>query len=331
MFTLFFCLVAAVIGVLMIAKGSDWATDSLVPVARRLGTSHIAVAILLVSVMISLPEIIVAISAALFGHPEIGLGVVLGSVIANIGLMTGLSAMIRPLTITKSIFLRDGIFALAVAIMIGVLSFDRTISAPQGGALLLMFIPYVINVWEQEKTKPYEEKQRQMKAVQLELTLIGFHIGKMTGGIKTFLLGMIIMIAGAELFTLSLIKISGIFGPQMDLLIGLTLGALGPTIPNVAAALRATMKNIDHIAITETLGSNIFTLLVTLGLLSVFSPTPITISQHWFNITIPSMLLMSFMLTFFMVTDYKITRLEGTVLFLAYITLLGVDVYSAGI
>ncbi len=328
---LFFSLLAALVGVVMIAKGSDWATDSLVPVAKRLGTSHIAVTIILVSMMVSLPEIIVAVSAALFGHSEIGLGVVLGSVIANIGLMVGLSAMIKPLPITKGIFLRDGVFALAVAIMIAVLAFDKTITAPQGGALMLMFIPYVINVWEQEKSKPRDERERQMKAVEVELTLIGFHIGKMNGGLKTFVLGMVIMLGGAELFTLSLVKISGILGPNMDLLIGLTLGALGPTIPNVMSAVRATMKNIDHVAISETLGSNIFTLLVTLGLLSLFSPTPLVITQHWFNITIPSMLLMSFMLTFFMVTDYKITRLEGFVLFISYIVLMLLDVYSAGI
>ncbi|MBI5159338.1 sodium:calcium antiporter [Candidatus Micrarchaeota archaeon] len=324
-------LALAAIGVLFIAKGSDWATDSLVPVAKRLGTSHVAIVIILVSIMISLPEVIVAVSAALMDHGEIGLGVVLGSVIANIGLMVGLSAMIRPLPITKGIILRDGVFALAVVIMIAVLSFDRTISAPQGGALLLMFVPYAINVWEQEKSKSHDEKQRQMKAVEVELTLIGFHIGKMNGGIGTFLLGMGVMLAGAEIFTLSLVKMSGVLGGNFDLVIGLTLGALGPTIPNIASAVRATVKEIDHVAITETLGSNIFTLLVTFGLLSMLSPTVITISAYWFNLVIPAMLLMSFMLTYFMVTDYKITRLEGGILFITYAAIFALSVYSAGV
>src|SRR3989338_7269098 len=86
-------------GIIFIAKGSDWMTDSLIPVAEKLGTTYIAVASILVSIMLSIPEIFVAIYAFLMGHVGISLGVIIGSIICNIGLMAGLSAMIKPLSV----------------------------------------------------------------------------------------------------------------------------------------------------------------------------------------------------------------------------------------
>ena len=77
-----------------IGKGSDWFTDSLIPIARKLGVSGVSVGLILVSVAVSLPEILVAGYGALKGHPDLSLGVALGSIICNIGLMTGISALI---------------------------------------------------------------------------------------------------------------------------------------------------------------------------------------------------------------------------------------------
>ena len=107
--SLLLSLLLTVVGVLFMGKGSDWLTDSLIPVARRLGVSGVAVGLILVSIAVSLPEILVAVAASVQGYPAISLGVVLGSIICNIGLMTGLCAVIRPLRVKKTLILRDGI------------------------------------------------------------------------------------------------------------------------------------------------------------------------------------------------------------------------------
>ena len=102
------------LGILLMGKGSDWLTDSLIPIARKLGVSGVATALIIVSVAVSLPEILVAILTTVQGFPTISLGVILGSIICNIGLMTGLCAMIRPLKVKKSLILRDGIFSIVI-------------------------------------------------------------------------------------------------------------------------------------------------------------------------------------------------------------------------
>jgi len=314
------------LGVALISKGSDWLTDSLSPVARKLGTSNTAVALLLVSFLVSLPEVLVALFAVFKGYPGISIGMILGSVVANIGLMAGLSAMIRPLNVTRGMILRDGVFALCVMIMVAVLSMGGTISQFQGFGLLLMFIPYIINVWEQERTRTHEEKQQQLNEVEHELDIIGgIHHGHLKAGVGTFLAGIVLLLIGAELFSRSLIDIAQLSGaPQI--LIGLTLGAIGTTIPNIAAALKATTRKMEHIAVTETLGSNVFTLLVTLGIVSVVSP--VTILPEWLQVTIPAMLIMGFAFTGFMITQNRISRLEGSALFFGYIAILIIEILT---
>src|SRR3989338_6946825 len=99
-----------ILSIILIAKGSDWLTDSLVPIARKLKTSSVAIGLILVSMMVSLPEILVVLDTSFKGYIDIGLGVIFGSIICNIGLMTGLPALIKPLHVSRNMILRDGIF-----------------------------------------------------------------------------------------------------------------------------------------------------------------------------------------------------------------------------
>src|SRR3989344_8680690 len=115
---LLFTISLLLLGILLLGKGSDWLTDSLIPIARKLGVSGVAVGLILVSIAVSLPEILVAVLATLQGYPGITLGVVLGSIICNIGLMTGLCAIIQPLRVKRTVILRDGIFSIVIPILI---------------------------------------------------------------------------------------------------------------------------------------------------------------------------------------------------------------------
>lgn len=312
------------LSIIFITLGSDWATDSLIPLAQKLGTTHVAIGLTLVSIMVSLPEIIIAVWAAKLGHINISLGVIIGSIICNIGLMTGLSAMIKPLKVSRSLILRDSIFALCVAIVVLVLSTDQQITQSEGWAFILIFIPYLINVWVQEKSKHEAQKEKELKEVEIELDFIGLQFGKIKAGILSFMFGMVLLLIGSYLFSKSLTWISGAFGFS-DLLIGLTIGAIGPSIPNIAAAIQATLKNMEEVAVSETLGSNIFTLLVTLGILSIIQP--ITITAGWLRFDIPIMVAMSILLLTFMVYRQRISRAEGWILFLSYIAVLIMNIF----
>lgn len=315
-------------GIFLISKGSNWMTDSLIPVAEKLGTSYIAVASVLVSVMLSIPEVFVAGYAFFKGHGGISLGVIIGSIICNIGLMTGLSAMIKPLSVDGRVVIRDGVYAFIISIIVFIFGFDRTYSRSEGIVLLLLFVPYVLNVWFFEKWQSKKERKEELKEIKSELKVIGLAGREMKPSVFLFILGAALMLLGSYLFSESLISIAKMTGLS-DILIGLTIGAIGPSIPNIASAVSGTIKNYTKIAITETFGSDIFTLLVTLGLLAVFAP--FTIDSKWLFFDIPMMLFMTFLMMLFIfkgrVNNQKaVQQHEGALLVFVYIVFLLLNV-----
>lgn len=312
-------LVSFPLSLILIFKGSDWLTDSLEPVARKLKTSNIAVGLLLISVVVSLPEILIAAEAALRGHQQISLGIVFGSIIVNIGLMTGVSALIKPLRVNNRMIMRDGVISLIIPLIILAISQDGTISRLDGMVLFLLFVPYIINIVLQEKQASAAAVRRDKKEVQKELALIDFGFGKLQPGIAAFFLGIAILLYGSYFFTDQLILFTRMFGLG-ELFIGLTLGALVPSIPNIAAAVKATKKGLTDVAVSETIGSNVFTLLVTVGIVSMLSP--IKVEMQWLQFDLPVLILMSFLLVLVMITGRMITRREGAVLFGAYLAVL---------
>ncbi|MBS3097977.1 sodium:calcium antiporter [Candidatus Woesearchaeota archaeon] len=314
-------MVSLIIGTLLLTKGSDWMTDSLVPVAERLGTTYIAVASILVSVMLSIPEVFVAIYAFFMGHPGISLGVIIGSIICNIGLMTGLSAMIKPLSVDGRVVIRDGVFALIISLIVFVFGFDLSYDRKEGLTLLLLFIPYILNVWFFEKWTTKKARKEELKEIKEELNVIGLAGFELKPGMVVFVIGSVSLLFGSYLFSDSLIDIARLTGLS-EVLIGLTIGAIGPSIPNIVSAVRGTVKNYTKIAITETFGSDIFTLLVSLGLLAVIMP--FTIDSKWLYFDIPIMLFMTFLMMFFIFKGHikkekAILRHEGAALVIFYI------------
>jgi cation:H+ antiporter len=309
--------------IILIGKGSDWLTDSLIPIARKLGVSGASVGLILVSAAVSLPEILVAVYASVKGYPAISLGVVLGSIICNIGLMTGLSALVRPLKVNPTIILRDGVFSIIVPILVFAVSSGGQITRLEGLAFFLLFIPYIINVILQEKQISVKEKEAQVQELLIELDLLGFDFGKLKPGWFTFGLGLAFLLVGAQVFGAQLIGLAQQFKIN-ELVIGLTLGALGPSIPNIVAAYNATKKGMGEIAVSETLGSNIFTMLVTLGISAMLAP--IVISDEWLSFDLPALVLMSFLLFVFILTKHTISKREGLVLLSGYIGIVVIQV-----
>lgn len=313
-----------VVSILLLGKGADWLTASLIPLARRMGVSGAAVGLILVSAAVSLPEILVASATTLQGSPTISLGVVLGSIICNIGLMTGLCAMIRPLKVKQTLILRDGIFSIIIPILVFAVGAGGEITRLEGGAFLLLFIPYVINVYLQEKRQSSSERKAEMREVAVELEFLGINIGRLKPGWFSFILGLLLLLVGAHLFSLQLVWIASHLGFD-ELIIGLTLGAIGPSLPNIAAAYHATKKGMGDIAVSETLGSNVFTLLVTLGITAMLAP--VSLSSRWLSFEIPALIAMSFLLFLTLVTKQSVSRFEGFLLFSAYITIVAIQIY----
>jgi cation:H+ antiporter len=288
-----------------------------------MGTSHTAVGLILVSALVSLPEILVALIAAFLGHPVISIGVVIGSIICNIGLMSGVTAVRNPIKVDRSSIVRDGVFSVVFAVVVMALAFDGVITRFEGLALFLLFLPYIITVWEDEKLKGLESREKDFETAMVEMNMIGMQFGKLRAGPATFVLGAALLLFGSRLFSTSLVDLARISGLS-DLIIGLTFGAIGPSIPNITAAWSANARKMDGVVIGETLGSNIFTLLVTLGVLSLVAP--LTISPSWIAFDIPAMVIMSFVFLFFMIHRRELTRVEGALLLALYAFILGMQI-----
>ncbi len=312
------------ISLLMLWKGTDWMTGSLIPLARKLGTSYVAITTLLVSFVLSVPEIFTSLYSFLLGYPAIGVGVIIGSIMANIGLTIGISAAVRPLWVEKGVVLRDGIFMVIIAIVVFIFGADLTYRPAEGAILILLFVPYAINVWYTENRKARAHRSEKVQQVQEKLTLFRLPGGFLRASPLSFFLGSVMLIVGSYLFSFSLVEITNSFRLP-GLLVGITLGAVGPAIPNVAAGVEGTLKKFKDAAITETFGSNIFTLLVTLGLISLFGPLTIAARVFYFDLTWMIMLNLLLVALIFKGYHYKeasLMRYDGVLLLLFYIALL---------
>lgn len=312
-------LLYTIFSILFIAKGSDWLTDSLVPIAAKLKTSSIAVGLILVSVVVSLPEILVAVDTALRGHQAISFGVIFGSVITNIGLMTGLSAMVAPLSVSRTMILRDGIFSIVVPILIFAISTGGTISRLDGLAIFLLFIPYLVNVFLQEKRAGVVDESKLKRNITVELELIGLDFGHLKAGWISFLVGLGLLLGGTYLLSHLLVVLVEQFSLN-SLLVGMTIGAIIPSLPNIAASYKATKMGLTEVAVSETIGSNIFTLLVTVGIMSMIAP--IAIAPQWLTFDIPVMIAMSIILFIYMISGRGISKNEGFALVVSYIVII---------
>ncbi|MCX6694795.1 MAG: calcium/sodium antiporter [Candidatus Altiarchaeota archaeon] len=307
-----------VLSVYMIMKGSDWITDSSIHVAHRIGTSNLAVGLIVISFLLSIPEIVIATSAILKGHPALGFGTVIGSVIVNIGLIVGISALIRPLRVPRIMVTRDMIFMVVVSIVVVAMALeDRNLSRGDGLVFILLFIPYVINVYEQERNLTHEEKKLKTEKMTEALEMHGkYDVNHKTRfGIKYFIAGVFLLIVGSEIFVRIMLEIASLM-QLSDLLVGITIGALGPSIPNLAAALGAARKGVEELVVSETIGSNIFTLLITLGLIALINP--MTIDDMTASITAPALLIITFILLVAMLKGH-VRRRDGLILVLFYL------------
>ncbi len=309
----------ALIGLYLILKGSEWVTDAAVPLASFLNTTYIAVGLVLVSVLLSLPELIVALSATAKGHTDFSVGAIIGSITVNLGLIIGIAAIIRPLKIPRHLITRDAVFMLIATIVVTLMVMeDLQVTQRDGIVFLLLFVPYLVNLYEQEKVLAKKERKKESEMIAKTLQFVG-----KIGGAEIvihdsriiFIGGIGMLIVGAELFTSSAIGLAASFGIP-DLLLGLTLGALGPSIANLAAAIQAVKRNYDELAVSETIGANIFTLLITLGTVAVAQP--FTIDSATAAVTAPALLIVTGVFFVFAMRGV-ITRNEGVVLVLLYV------------
>jgi cation:H+ antiporter len=305
---LFQLLFICAIGVALLYLGATLLVKGGVRIATALGVPPIIVGLTLVSFATSAPELVVSIDAAFKGIGDISLGNVMGSNICNIGLILGLTALVSPVKCEIKLLRFDAPFLLLSTILLAVfLMVNRGVNRPEAAILLVCFIIYtLVNLQDALKQKGSSKPQPQQKSDKKPLP-IGLAILFVIGGVA-------LLIGGARLFVNGSVEIARLFHVS-DAVIGLTIVAIGTSLPELATSIVAAFKGENDIAVGNVIGSNIFNILSILGLSPLVHPIKAEGIQ---SIDLAIMLLLTALMLHTMTSRKTVSRCEGALLLFIY-------------
>ena len=300
-------------GLVLLIWGADRFVHGAAAAARNLGIAPLLIGLTIVAFATSAPEILGSIVAASRGEPLLAIGNAIGSNICNIGLVLGCVAVIRPIKLRSATLRREMPALLAVSLLTVSLFLDSYLSRIDGLVMLMGLV--IVMIWLARLGMRSAMNDPIKQDFEAEIPQ---HVS-MKMALVWFLLGLGALLGGAELLVDGAIEIAHIIGFS-DVVIGITLVALGTSLPELAVSLVSAMKGEYGLAIGNIVGSNIFNLLAVIGVAATIAPAPLppsVLSLHIF-------VMVAFTLVLFAMTyDYdgksEISRVEGSALFIAYI------------
>lgn len=308
-------IVLIIAGIALVLWGADRLTDGAVSIAKRLKISEIVIGLTIVAMGTSMPEFCISLVSALKGTSDLAVGNVLGSNIMNTLLIVGVTAAIAPMTILRSTVNKDIPWVLVASAMLIVLCIDKTLARVDAIILAVAFAVFMFytlkGAHNGQAETPAEEEG---KKTQSPLMAAGFII-----------LGLACLIIGSNLFVDAATRVAQSLGVS-EAIIGLTIVAGGTSLPELATSVVAARKGQSDIAIGNVIGSNVFNILLILGVTGIVCPMEI---NGITPIDYGMMALSTFMLWLFSFTKYKVERWEGAVLTATYIAYLGWLLYNA--
>lgn len=295
-------------GLVLLLAGAELLVRGASRLALSLGISPLVIGLTVVAYGTSAPELAISIGATLDGQPDIALGNVIGSNIANVLLILGLSALIAPLVVARQLVWLDVPIMVGVSVLVLVLALDGQLDRWLGFALLLGGVAYTaLQVYL---------GRRESAAVT---TLVPAPAGPPSPTWRNALLvlaGLLLLVLGARWLVSSAVTIAEAFGIS-QLVIGLTVVAIGTSLPELATSLMAALRGEREMAVGNIIGSNIFNLLLVLGATVALSPGGIAISAAAVNFDLPVMTAVAVACLPIFFTGHCIARWEGA-LFLGY-------------
>ncbi|MCG8371246.1 MAG: calcium/sodium antiporter [Proteobacteria bacterium] len=304
-------------GLALLIWGADRFVHGAAATARNLGVAPLMIGLTVVAFATSAPEILVSAVAATDGQPGLAFGNAIGSNIVNIGLVLGVTAMVRPIKLESATLQREMPALLAVSLLTVSLFLDTFLSRIDGIVMLTGLV--IVMVWlarlglrsaaNDPIAMDYEAE------IPSDVT--------MTRSIVWLMVGLVTLLIGAELLVDGAVGIAELLGVS-EVVIGITIVAFGTSLPELAVSVASALKGEYGLAIGNIVGSNIFNLLAVIGVAATISPSalaPTVLSLHIF-------VMVAFTLVLFAMTyDYdgkaQLSRLEGLALFVAYVSYSG--------
>lgn len=306
---------AIVLGLILLIWSADRFIEGAASTANHLGMPPLLIGILVVGFGTSAPEMVVSAIAALEGNPSLALGNALGSNIVNIALILGATALISPIIVESTIIKKEMPLLMLIVVLIGYMLIDNTLTLLEGIILLTGFFSLITwSVIMGLKNK----RDALAKEVNAELKVHAMSLG---WSLLWLLIGLVVLVLSSRLLVWGAVGVAKDLGIS-DLIIGLTIVALGTSLPELASSIIAARKGEHDIAIGNIVGSNMFNILAVIGIATVIQPIE-TIEAEIFSRDWSIMAALTFIL-FLMAFNLKktngcITRLKGAVLLCSYI------------
>lgn len=309
--SVFISLLWLAIGSAALYYGAEWLVGGGSKTAKKLGISPLIIGLTLVAYGTSAPELVVSVDSALAGQGGISIGNVVGSNICNIALILGLCAVITPLTVNRAMLKSDvPVMALTAVAFCLIYWWQDGINRLGGAILFAGFVLYNAKVIIGAKkeaalnrsveTAPEEDGDKAEKPLYLYLLLAA--------------LGLVVLVLGSKAFLRGAIEIAKLTGLS-ETVIGLTIVAVGTSLPELATSVVAAIKGERDIAIGNVVGSNIFNILLIMGVAPLI--TPLT-GANIQPMDLIALLATTFLLIPFMITGFRLNRVEGAVLLAMY-------------
>lgn len=254
---------ALLIGVCGLIFGADRFVNGSAGTAKNFGISPLVIGLTVVSIGTSAPEIIVSISAALRDASALAVGNAIGSNLANIGLVLGVTLLIAPLPVQRHLIVEEGPALLLVTLLAGVILFNNTLGRAESIALMLLAIPLLFATIKYKKHHPDSElieegENRPTLSTSAAVIALSF--------------GLAVLLASAELTVWGATEIASRLGVS-ELIVGLTVVAIGTSLPELAASVASALKGHTDIALGNVLGSNLFNLMLVMTAAGIIQPS----------------------------------------------------------
>ncbi|MBR5904335.1 MAG: calcium/sodium antiporter, partial [Alphaproteobacteria bacterium] len=291
-----------IVGFVLLSKGADVLVDGASAMAKRFKIPEIVIGLTIVACGTSAPEAAVSISSVINGASSVGIGNILGSNIANILLILGVSAIISNLYVQKNTILYEIPFLCFISVLLMFMGFQYGVISHLGASLLcLLFLLFGVYLY-------FISKNQKPEASEIE----NMSVFKM---ICFIILGIIGLVIGAKLTINSATEIARILNVS-ERIIGLTIVAFGTSLPELVTCISAALKKHSDIVIGNIIGSNLFNILFVLGITGLISPIPF---ESVFLIDSAIGIVATILLWVFVIRDKKLTRIEGFIFFVLYI------------
>lgn len=340
-------------GLTLLVKGSDYFVESSSSIAEDLGVSKFVIGLTIVSVGTSLPELASSVTASLNQANGIVIGNVLGSNIANICLIVGSAALISSIKTETQMLKRDGYIMLFAALLFFILSLNYTISRFEALVFLLLYAAYIVFLMDEARMhlsskdsyfKEFINYFVKFKYLQTIKEKVDNSLNNQNTGTGTKLKNdrvlakdvviLIFSIAGVVIGARYFIG-EAIFFAQVlnvpDTLIGISLVALGTSLPELMVTISSAKKGYAHIALGNVIGSNITNIFLVLGVSGLIMP--LNVVQKDLTFISPFVIFVSFLLLLFIWTHWELKRLEGVALLILYVIFMYVlfNLYSPAV